>query len=306
MNLSRRARFAAAILPALLPTLAPAQEVLLAPKGQPAVYTAPHKPHTKLKEVVAKHAGQKQWHETVVNDKHLTSAYQQWAPGYKSLKMMHPDTREWWVVLSGEVKFTIETQQPFVAKKGSMVQVPFQTWFQFEVVGPQPALLFDTNVAGARTLYDPASKPPAMPGFEWVQAKFNARVLGQWKHGNKPHITFDEVAAGLESGKLKGTIRIVQDDRGTANFIYGYNSKLPPLDPKNKGHYHPEGAEYWLIMKGQIRYPIEKAGVVIAEEGDVVYVPPFTWHAPRWWGDGASCRLAMNGFPDIAHMFEAH
>lgn len=301
MNLSRTALFAA-----LLAALAPAQEVLLAPKGPPAVYTAPHKPHTKLKEVIAKHAGQKQWHETVVNDKHLTSAYQQWAPGYKSMKMMHPDTREWWVVLAGEVKFTIETQQPFIAKKGSMVQVPFQTWFQYEVSGPQPALLFDTNVAGARTLYDPASKPPAMPGFEWVQAKFNARVLGQWKHGNKPHTTFDEVAAGLESGKLKGTIRIVQDDRGTANFIYGYNSKMPPLDPKNKGHYHPEGAEYWLIMKGQIRYPIEKIGVVIAEEGDVVYVPPFTWHAPRWWGDGASCRLALNGFPDIAHMFEAH
>lgn len=295
-----------ALFAALLPALLPAQEVMLAPKGQPAIYSAPHKPHTKLKDVVAKHKGQKQWHETVVNDKHLTSIYQQWAPGYKSPKMMHPDTREWWVVLEGEVRFTIETQEPFVAKKGSMVQVPFQTWFQFEVAGPQPALLFDTNVAGARTLYDVNEKPPAMPGFEWMQTKFNSRVLGQWKHNNKPHVTFDEVASGLESGKLKGTIRIVQDDRGTANFIYGYNSKLPPVDPKNKGHYHPEGAEYWLIMKGQIRYPIEKVGVVIAEEGDVVYVPPFTWHAPRWWGEGASCRLAMNGFPDIAHMFDAH
>ena len=91
-----------------------------------------------------------------------------------------------------------------------------------------------------------------------------------------------------------------------ANFIYGYNSKLPPLDPNAKGHYHPEGAEYWLIMKGQIRYPIERIGVIIAEEGDVVYVPRNTFHFPRWWGDGASCRLAMNGFPDISHLFEAH
>ena len=59
-------------------------------------------------------------------------------------------------------------------------------------------------------------------------------------------------------------------------------------------------------MKGQIRYPIENIGVVIATEGDVVYVPPFTYHAPRWWGEGSSCRLAMNGFPYIAHLFEAH
>ncbi len=44
----------------------------------------------------------------------------------------------------------------------------------------------------------------------------------------------------------------------------------------------------------------------IADAGDVIYVPPFTFHFPRWYGPGPSCRLAMNGFPDIAHLFEAH
>ena len=43
----------------------------------------------------------------------------------------------------------------------------------------------------------------------------------------------------------------------------------------------------------------------LIEPGDVVYVPPFTWHAPRWWGDGPSCRQAMNGYPYISHLFEA-
>ena len=57
-------------------------------------------------------------------------------------------------------------------------------------------------------------------------------------------------------------------------------------------------------MKGQIRYPIETVGVIIANEGDVVYVPKFTFHAPRWYGPGPSCRLAMNGFPYISHLFE--
>jgi quercetin dioxygenase-like cupin family protein len=280
-------------------------QLLWAPKGEPAVYTAPHKPHTKLSEVLAKNKGKAEWRELVVDDRHLTSSYVQLKPGYKSLKAMYPDTRIWWVVLDGEIRFEIETKEPFVAKKGSMVQAPFQTWFQYEVVGSKPALMFVTTPAGAKLLFDAAAAPPKMPGLEMIQARFNNRVVGQWKHGNVPHITFDEVAAEMESGKRKGTQRIVQDDRGTANFIYGYNSKLPPLDPKVKGHYHPEGAEYWLIMKGQIRYPIEKAGVFVAEEGDVIYVPPYTWHAPRWWGDGPSCRLAMNGFPDISHLFPA-
>jgi mannose-6-phosphate isomerase-like protein (cupin superfamily) len=92
---------------------------------------------------------------------------------------------------------------------------------------------------------------------------------------------------------------------GDSGSVYGYNSKLPPLDVKVRGHYHPEGAEYWLVMSGRIRYPIEKVGVIIAEAGDVVYVPAYTWHAPRWWGDGPSCRLAMNGFPYISHLFDS-
>jgi mannose-6-phosphate isomerase-like protein (cupin superfamily) len=281
-------------------------QVLLAPKGQAAVYQGPHKPHTKLKEVVQKHSGEAEWRELVVDDERLRSEYVQLKPGFKSPKMMHPDTRTWWVVVSGEVKFTIETVEPFVAKKGAMVQCPYQTWFQFETAGDKPAIVFETNIAGALTLYEEGATPPRLPGLQWMPARFPNREIAKWEKANKPVVTFDEVAADIESGKRRGTQRIVEDARGTANFIYGYNSKLPPVDPNNKGHYHPEGAEYWLIMKGLIRYPIEKTGVVIAEEGDVVYVPKFTWHAPRWWGEGPSCRLAMNGFPYISHLFEAH
>lgn len=281
-------------------------QTLYAPKGKPAVYTGPHRPHTKLSELKAKHKGRKSWRELIVDDKHLRSEYLFLAPGQGHPKALHPDTRAWWVVMEGEVRFTFETQAPFVARRGSIVQVPYQTLFEYEVVGTAPALLFETNVAGAKTLYANRKDAPEMPGHEWMEVDVRARVIGQWQRGNKPHTTYDELAAALEKGELKGTLRIVEDDRGTANFIYGYNSKLPPLDEKVRGHYHPEGAEYWLVMSGQIRYPIEKVGVVIAEAGDVVYVPAYTWHAPRWWGEGPSCRLAMNGFPYISHLFDPH
>ena len=43
-----------------------------------------------------------------------------------------------------------------------------------------------------------------------------------------------------------------------------------------------------------------------ANEGDVVYVPRQTWHLASFGGKEGlrSCRLAMNGFPYQAHMFE--
>lgn len=282
---------------------APAQ-VLYAPKAEPGAYTAPHRPITRIAELKAKYKDNSSWRELIVDDKHLRSEYIFAQPGHRHPRAVHPDTRAWWVVMEGEVRFDIESVEPFTARKGSMVQVPMQTMFSFEVVGQQPALIFETNIAGARTLYADQNAAPEIPGFGWVPVKFPNRVVGKYLHNNKPHIHFDDVAQGIETGKLKGTIRIVEDDRGTANFIYGYNSKMPPLNEENRGHYHPEGAEYWLIMKGQIRYPIERVGVIVANEGDVVYVPPFTFHAPRWWGDGASCRLAMNGFPHIAHLFD--
>lgn len=283
-------------------------QTFYAPKGKPAQYTAPHKPHTKLAEVKSSHAGQPRWRHTVVDDVHLNSVWVQAQPGDKEPQQLHPDTRTWWVVQEGEIRFTIEGQpKPIVGRKGSMVQVPMATIFSMETIGEKPSLRFETNIAHAKTLYVNQAEAPKIPGFNFVPGSFTRKdVMGVYLHNNKPHVHYDEVAEGVDSGKLKGTIRIVQDDRGTANFIYGRNSALPALDLKNKGHWHAEGAEYWLIMKGQIRYPIEEVGVVIANEGDVVYVPPSTYHAPRWWGEGASCRLAFNGFPYISHLFEAH
>ena len=288
---------------ALLAAGLSAQDAMWAPKGKPGVYAAPNKPHTKLADLLAKHKGAADWRETIVSDEHLRSDYVQMKPGAKTPKMLHPDTRAWWVVMDGQVRFEIEDEQPVTAGKGSMMQVPFARYFSLEAIGDKPALLFETNIANAKTLYGKDIAPPAIPGFDWAPVNFR-RDKGVYDKGNKPHVTFEEQAALVDSGKARGTQRIVEDVRGAANFIYGYEKNLPPINPADKGHYHPECAEYWLIMKGHIRYPIETVGVVIAAEGDVVYVPKYTFHAPRWYGEGASCRLAMNGYPYIAHLFE--
>src|SRR5499433_1924785 len=74
-----------------------------APKPkQPSKYVPPHKPHTKLADLKAKHKGQANWKEVIVDDDHINAAYIQSAPGTKVSRRFHPDTREWWVVMEGE------------------------------------------------------------------------------------------------------------------------------------------------------------------------------------------------------------
>jgi len=46
----------------------------------------------------------------------------------------------------------------------------------------------------------------------------------------------------------------VRDDKSEMLVIYGYEKNLPPLDPNDKGHFHAESAEFWLVFTGQIRF----------------------------------------------------
>lgn len=277
------------------------EEPSWAPKPvQPSKWAPPNKPHTKLSELKAKYKGKAEWREVIVSDDHLHAEYVSMAPGGKVSRRFHPDTREWWVMMDGQIRFEIENQEPFVATKGSMVQVPMQTIYSLATVGDTPSLRFEVNIAKAKTLYPQGVEPPTTPGINWIPVRLG-RKPAPYGHENKPHINLYELA---KDPKYRGG-RFIHDDRAVSNIIYGYEKDLPPLNEKDRGHYHPECAEFWLIMAGQIRYPIENHGVIIAEEGDVVYAPIFTFHAPRFHGPGPSCRLAMNGFPNIAHLRDA-
>ena len=73
--------------------------------------------------------------------------------------------------------------------------------------------------------------------------------------------------------------------------------------PGNKGHFHEEGGEFWLICLGTIRYDI--GGSPSRSAGRrLVCVPRQTWHLASNGGKEGlrSCRLDMNGFPYQAHM----
>ena len=292
---------------ALLPAWGQGQDrntLSWAPKPlKPVGYFGVNRPIVRIADLLARHKGQQNWEELMVDDDHLTTRYIASAPGTKTGKRYHPQTREWWIVTDGQIRFEIEGQEPFVASQGWMVQVPPRTIYSLETVGDKPSLRYEVNIAHAQTLYPEDQKPPTVPGISWMLVK-SARVPAPYDRGNKPYLIFDEVAANIEKKQARGGNRFITDDRGVANIIYGYEKNLPPEGPDEKGHRHPECAETWLIMTGQIKYKIEGQPIFVADKGDVVYAPRFMWHHATFAGPGPSCRLAMTGYPGITSLVE--
>ena len=273
------------------------QQIVWSPKSpSPQGWTAPHKPHTRLADLLAARKGQADWIEPIVDDETLRADYISMAPGRSTPRRMNVDTREWWVVQDGQIRFTIDGQEPFVASKGYLVQVPYRTFYSMETVGDRPSLRLEVNIAKAHKLYPVTDTHVPVAGMEYVRARVAGR--GTYDGGNKPYVDFNAVVAGSDP-----TRRFVVDARGFANIILGRGA--PPPNPSDKGHFHTESSEFWFILLGQIRYTIEGLPTFIADQGDIVYVPKQRWHLASFAGDGPSARLAMNGYPDLAHSYEA-
>jgi mannose-6-phosphate isomerase-like protein (cupin superfamily) len=276
---------------------APQQESLVwapVPKT-PAAWIAPNKAHTRLADLLAAHKGQASWREPIVRDTLLVADYVQMAPGEKTRRQFQPDNPIWWIVQSGEVRFTIDGVDPFVASKGFLVQVPYRNVYQFEVAGTAPALLFEVKVTDSPTMYPADETPMPVPGMEFVKV----RISGKAKYSDtvRPFLDFNgALAAGT---RVAGAF--VSDPRAFANVIRG----LPQEDnPNDKGHFHEVSSEFWFILEGTINYKIADLPIFDAAQGDVVFVPKQTWHRAHHGGTGYSTRLAMNGYPQLLHNFQ--
>jgi mannose-6-phosphate isomerase-like protein (cupin superfamily) len=287
---------------ALAPTTAAQgrQTIALAPKSATLTpYTAPHKPHWKLSEILALNAGKQSWTTTVVDDAHLKAQYISMAPGESTPTKFYADNPAWWIVQDGQIRFTIDGQEPFVASKGFLVQVPYRIPFRMETVGDRPSLRFEVTVAGASALYPAAAgdKPKAIDGVQYVPVRFSGR--GSYSEQNRPYLDF--IGQVVNGGQRAGAF--VTDDRGFANLIRGRGAAPPP--DTDKGHFHLDYAEFWFILEGQIDYLIEGMPFFSAQQGDIVYVPKARYHRASFGGQGMATRVAINGYPQGLHNYQA-
>ena len=184
---------AAAQVQAPVPTLVWAPKPIKTP-----AYSPPQKPWIKLADLKTRHKGEAAWRELLVDDGRLTAEYVSAPPGATVGRRLHPDTREWFAVVEGEVRVDIEGQTPFVAARGSLVNIPRQTIYALETVGATPSLRFIVNVARAKTLFpQDVEPPPAAQGTSWVAVNVNRRP-GGYDEFNQPHLNIHEAARANE------------------------------------------------------------------------------------------------------------
>ncbi len=141
--------------------------------AQPTPWTAPNKPHWKLSEVLAKHAGQRSWQEEIVNDRDFVARYISMAPGEKTQKHFFADDRIFWVVQAGRMRVHIDGQPAFEASPGFLVQVPYRTVYSIESLGTEPSLRFEVAGAQAVPLYPVEETPAPLAGKKYVKVELH-------------------------------------------------------------------------------------------------------------------------------------
>jgi len=264
-------------------------------------YIPPNKPITRLTELRAKHAGEQNWTETIVDDNLFRGQYISMAPGAKTPRRFHQDNRAWWIVEDGQIRFTIEGQELFIASKGFMVQVPHRMVYSMETVGDKPSLRFEVMIANANTMYPIDETPAPTPGIKYVRSRV-ANIKGKYDDANVPFIDYNQVIAGHPTPK-KNPTQFINDPHGIANIIRGDPKKQSPALEEDKGHMHVTGPEFWFILEGKMEFKIGSVPTFVADQGDIVYAPVLTWHRIRFAGDGMATRLAIVGYAN-SHVFQ--
>ena len=143
-------------------------------KTKGGVYNAPMRPIWKLSELKKMHAGQNNWQEQIIKDPEQDVTYNSGAPGFRFAERLHPDTPTVFVVIAGELDWTVEGQPPTTAKRGAIMNIMKGTIFSFDVAGTENALWIEVNPTNYKTVYPTAGPPPtAKSGGEIVRVSFN-------------------------------------------------------------------------------------------------------------------------------------
>jgi mannose-6-phosphate isomerase-like protein (cupin superfamily) len=274
------------------------------PKPAPITpWKSPNKPIWRLAEIMAGHKSRTDWDQPIVRDQDYAADYISLAAGSKTKPRFWADDRIFWYVASGQIRFHIQGQDPFVASKGWMVQVPYRNIYWMETVGSEPSVRLEV-VRNNRTPLFPATQhdtgpAPTAPGKIYVLASYRTPP-DKYDAVNKPYLDF--WGDFVKRPATPGDHPFVADTTNFMNVIRGHGTPTPP--DSNKGHFHIDYNEFWVIAEGTVDYKMEGMPVFTANVGDVVYAPQGRWHRASWAGNGMSTRIAINPRPYGMHNFD--
>lgn len=304
----------------LVPAGVAAQEkerVLFYPKPQVREYKPPMKPVTRLADLRAKNKGRASWREPVINDGNSVSFMVQEPPGARHPRRLYPDSAAWFVVLDGEIRFEVEkadrTFEVINARKGSYVFVPERLLHSIEVVGTAPALRYEVTSGPSSTPVYEQRPADAVKGVEYIPVTLSSGLnpLDVYNEGNngKPwpyHVNVYDLQK-QNATKKNFSQEAMRANRARGNFICGHRPATFPTESGNRGHLHTDTAESWIVMLGELRWVFEgdEKTAVVAQQGDIIYAVPGTFHSPQFWGkEGLNCRLTNSTMPSLNHVYD--
>jgi mannose-6-phosphate isomerase-like protein (cupin superfamily) len=261
-------------------------------------YTGPNKLVYRLADVLAAHKGKPNWQQEVFLSRDYAGAWISMAPGEKTKSQFYADDRVFWVVQSGQMKVTIEGQEPFVAGKHFLIQIPKRLTYSMETVGSEPVLRFEMRPAGESPDYPLTETPTPVKGMQYIKAVYSGRGAYDGKV-NVPSVDFEK---SIVQGGDKRRVWL-RDDHNYVTILR--SDKGVPTPPDNVwGHYHANFPEIWLIIEGTQQFLVEGEKLVTVQDGDLVNAPTGRWHRAMPYGDGPSTRLAYIPRPDNLHWYQ--
>ena len=87
---------------------------------------------------------------------------------------------------------------------------------------------------------------------------------------------------------LEGNVVLTRDE----NVIRGANALVT-----DEPYFKVSDGDAWFVMEGQMGVSVEGLGALVANPGDIVYVPAGRFEQPSHLGGGFSTGIVINGYP---------
>ena len=246
----------------------------------------------------AAHKGKDSWSQEVFSSRDFTGEWISMAPGEKTKTQFYADDRVFWVVESGQMKVSIEGQQPFIASKHFLVQVPKRLQYRMETVGSEPVLRFQMKPAGEAPDYPLTETPTPVKGVQYIKAAYSGH--GDYDKVNVPYIDFEKQI--VQGGEKRGVW--IRDDHTFVTILRSMSGVPTPPDTV-WGHFHANFPEIWLIVEGTQQFLVEGEKLLTVTDGDLVSAPTGRWHRAMPYGERPLDPLGLHPSPGQSALVSA-
>jgi mannose-6-phosphate isomerase-like protein (cupin superfamily) len=264
----------------------PPRIVWAAQKIPETPYLAPNKPIWHIADILKTHRGRQSWDQPVLLTRDFDGHYISLAPGAKTKCQFYADDRVFGWIYSGQVKVTIDGQEPKTLSKGWAFNVAPRLSYCMENSGSEPVVFFRVTPANQAPSYPDSETPAPLKDYRYVKARITS--TGGYEGVNVPFFDVDAYGASDRTGE-----RFLLDGHTNANLHLDPNITALPPDTA-KGHFHAAMAEAWVDVYGQLDVLISGVGLVHGLRGDVIHAAEERWHrATSTPNTGKSIRMAI-------------